>query len=196
MSPSDKSNGPVEGPPDGESENVAGKAQQRGLAEEEVDASVIADLEAALENAAAELAQTTDRHLRLAAEFDNYRRRTERERSEAFGRGQSDIVTKILEPLDDLERVVQQEVNAPPDALLEGVQLVLKKLRTILQAAGLEQIDTVGMPFDPSSMEAVATVAVQHPEEDDVVADAFQHGYRFKGQLIRPARVRVKKFEA
>lgn len=138
-----------------------------------------------------EVQDLSDRHLRLAAEFDNYRRRVERERQEAWARAQADLAGRLLDVLDDLERVAHHSVGDSP--LLEGVQLVEKKLRTVLDAAGLEQIDAENAGFDPNSMEAVAMVPTEIPEEDDVVSDVFQRGYRFKGQLLRPARVRVKK---
>ena len=144
----------------------------------------------------AEVQELRERHLRLAAEFDNYRRRVERERADAWGRAQGDLAKHLLDPIDDLERVAHHaagEVNY--QALLEGVQLVEKKLRASLTGAGLEFIDAEGAPFDPNTMEAVATVAADTEEEDDTVSDVFQRGYRFKGTLLRPARVRVKKYE-
>jgi molecular chaperone GrpE len=143
-----------------------------------------------------ELSAAADKHLRLVAEFDNYRRRVDRERADAWGRAQGDLARHLLDPIDDLERVAHHaagEVNY--QALLEGVQLVEKKLRSSLTSAGLEIIDAAGAAFDPNTMEAVATVAAETPEEDDTVSDVFQRGYSFKGTLLRPARVRVKKFE-
>jgi molecular chaperone GrpE len=143
-----------------------------------------------------DLAAASEKHLRLAAEFDNYRRRNERERADAWGRAQSELAKNLLDPIDDLERVAHHaagEVNY--QALLEGVQLVEKKLRSSLTAAGLEFIDAAGAAFDPKTMEAVAMVPTDVPEEDDTVSDVFQRGYSFKGQLLRPARVRVKKYE-
>jgi molecular chaperone GrpE len=76
------------------------------------------------------------------------------------------------------------------------VQLVERKLRQALETAGLEQVDADGASFDPNSMEAVAMVGTDVHEEDDTVSDVFQKGYFFKGMLIRPARVRVKKHGA
>jgi molecular chaperone GrpE len=143
-----------------------------------------------------DLAAAADRHLRLVAEFDNYKRRVERERADAWGRAQGDLARHLLDPIDDLERVAHHaagEVNY--QALLEGVQLVEKKLRASLTNAGLEFIDAEGAAFDPNTMEAVAMVDAETAEEDDTVSDVFQRGYRFKGTLLRPARVRVKKFQ-
>lgn len=142
-----------------------------------------------------ELSDTADRHLRLAAEFDNYRKRVERERADLWSRAQAEIATRLLDTLDDLERVGHHTETATAQALHEGVQLIERKLRSTLAAGGLEEVAAENASFDPQVMEAVAVVAVDSPEEDDVVSDVFQKGYRFKGQLLRPARVRVKKHE-
>jgi molecular chaperone GrpE len=137
----------------------------------------------------------SDRHIRLAAEFDNYRKRIERERTEMWTRAQGELAARLLDSLDDLERFAHHAADSD-DALLQGVQMVERKLRQSLQAAGLEEIDADGATFDPNSMEAVAMVPAESQEDDDVVSDVFQRGYRFKGTLIRPARVRVKKHGA
>jgi molecular chaperone GrpE len=76
------------------------------------------------------------------------------------------------------------------------VQLVERKLRQVLEAAGLASVDAEGARFDHNEMEAVAMVAAESPDEDDIVSDVFQRGYTFKGTLLRPARVRVKKHGA
>ncbi len=141
-----------------------------------------------------EVSTLTDRHLRLAAEFDNYRRRTERERAEAYARAQGDLVKKLLDAIDDLERV-GDFTDSSAGAILEGVQLVEKKLLHSLASAGLETIDPAGDVFDPTSMEAVGVVPAESAEQDGRVADVFQKGYRFGGQLIRAARVRVHQHE-
>lgn len=143
-----------------------------------------------------EIQQLNDRHLRLAAEFDNYRKRVDRERSESRVRSQAEIVTRILDGLDDLERVISVDpTTTSAAALVEGIHLVERKIRQGLQSAGLEPVDAEGQVFDPSCMEAVMTVPAEHPEEDDIVADVFQKGYRLNGVLVRPAKVRVKKYE-
>jgi molecular chaperone GrpE len=143
-----------------------------------------------------EFSSLSDRHLRLAAEFDNYRRRSERERTELWARAQADLAARLLDALDDLDRVALHADAASADTLLRGMQLVERKLRQALQAAGLETVQPQGARFDPNSMEAVAMVPADAAEEDDTVADVLQPGYRFKGALLRPARVRVKKHGA
>lgn len=142
-----------------------------------------------------ELATTSDRMLRLAAEFDNFRKRSERERAETWARAQADLAGRLLDTLDDLERVIQHSDDTE-DTMLQGVRLVERKLRQALAAAGLEAVDAENAPFDPNMMEAVAMVGADSKEEDDIVSDVFQRGYTFKGTLLRPARVRVKKHGA
>src|SRR5690606_5114713 len=134
--------------------------------------------------------------LRLAAEFDNYRKRTERERGEAWTRAQADLVVRLLESLDDLQRVAAFEADgASVESVLEGDRLGEKKLRGALASAGLVAVEAEDKLFDPMTMEALMTVPAERPEDDDVVADVFQKGYLFKDTLIRPARVRVRKYE-
>lgn len=139
--------------------------------------------------------EASDRHLRLAAEFDNFRKRVARERLELMDRAQAGLVIKLLDVLDDVDRIVASEPSTPAATLLEATQLVDKKLRKELEAAGLERIDPLGKPFDPALHEAVSVVAPERPDQDHTVAQTFQAGYRFKGSLVRPARVLVYSSE-
>jgi molecular chaperone GrpE len=143
-----------------------------------------------------QLREAQERHLRLAAEFDNFRKRVARERIELADRAQAAFVMRLTEVLDDVDRIVASDRRTPPPAILEAIQLVDRKLRKELEAAGLERVDPVGQPFDPALHEAVATVPAPTPEQDHTVAATFQVGYRFKGALVRPARVQVYSLEA
>jgi molecular chaperone GrpE len=142
----------------------------------------------------AEVAALKDRHLRLAAEFDNYRKRVERERSEGAVRAQAQLVERLLEPLDDLERIAGFDAESTESsAVKQAAEMVQRKLLRALEAAGLEGIDARDRPFDPNVHEALTTVPAASPDEDNTVAEVYQAGYRFKGVLLRPARVVVKK---
>lgn len=143
-----------------------------------------------------ELSALNERHLRLAAEFDNYRKRNQREREALAARLQGDLVSSLLEVLDDLGRVAAGGADASADSVMEGVRLVEKKFTGVLEAAGLEPLDAEGKRFDPELMEALMTVPTDDPSQDDHVADVFQRGYRFRDRLVRPARVRVLKYDA
>jgi molecular chaperone GrpE len=138
-----------------------------------------------------DLAELKDRHLRLAAEFDNYRKRSSRERAELADRAQASFVAKLLDVLDDLDRLVASDSATPLAALREGLSAVDRKLWKELQDAGVERIDPVGTAFDPALHEAVSTTPAPDRANDHVVSATFQPGYRFKGALIRPARVQV-----
>jgi molecular chaperone GrpE len=141
-----------------------------------------------------EIQLLNDRHLRLAAEFDNYRKRTERERGELRARLRAEVVVRLLDGLDDLERVSALEADSTSaQAVLDGVRLVEKKFRQSLEGLGVEEVEAEGAAFDPAFMEALAMVPAERPEEDGLVADVFQRGYRLGELLIRPARVRVKQ---
>jgi molecular chaperone GrpE len=143
----------------------------------------------------AELTGARDKYLRLAAEFENYRKRTDRERGEGTVRAQAKLVEQLLEPLDDLQRVAHFTAeNATAESLLEGVQMVERKLMRVLETAGLAVVEARGERFDPSRHEAIMAAEAESDEEDDSVGEVFQNGYEFKGVLLRPARVQVKKF--
>jgi molecular chaperone GrpE len=138
-----------------------------------------------------QLEESRDRHLRLAAEFDNFRKRVARERAELGERAQAGLITRLLDVLDDMDRLGADGGAASAESVREAVGLVDKKLRKELEAAGLERIDPAGQPFDPSLHEAVSTLPPPSPDRDHTVSATFQTGYRFKGTLIRPARVQV-----
>ena len=164
--------------------------------EELEERGVEAELSGDLDHMEGELAVLNDRHLRLVAEFTNYRRRAETELSEAWSRGQADMLRNFVDGLDDLQRVgAWQAESTTVDALIEGVDLVERKFRQALEAAGVEMIDPLGLPFNPNIMEAMLGVPTENPEQDQHVQGVFQKGYNFKGHLVRPARVTVFRHE-
>lgn len=136
-----------------------------------------------------------EKYLRLAAEYDNYRKRSAKERSDAGMRAQADLVRQLIEALDDVARFAHVD-PATTDAatVVQGVDMVEKKILKSLGAAGLEIINPVGETFDPALHEAVATEPTSAKEDDHVVSRVYQPGYVFKSQLLRPARVVVKQW--
>jgi molecular chaperone GrpE len=136
-----------------------------------------------------------EKFLRLAAEFDNYRRRAIRERAEAGTRAQAQLLADLLEALDDLARFAHLD-PAATDAVtvVQGAEMVERKLMKTLSAAGLEMVNPVDESFDPERQEAVATEPAESPEQDHTVSRVYQPGYVFKGQLLRPARVVVRQW--
>lgn len=138
-----------------------------------------------------EVAELKDRHLRLAAEFDNYRKRINRERAELSDRAQASFVAKLLDVLDDMDRLAASDPATPLSSLREGLSAIDRKLSKELEDAGVERIDPTGTTFDPSQHEAVSTVPAPDRSRNQQVSATFQPGYRFKGVLVRPARVQV-----
>jgi len=148
--------------------------------------------EEAVRRLESQLDEARERHLRLAAEFDNYRKRNAKERAELSDRAQANFVAKLLDVLDDLDRLVASDAESTPLASLrEGLSAVDRKLWKQLQDAGVERIDPRGEAFDPTLHEAVSTTPPPDPSLDHKVSATFQSGYRFKGNLVRPARVQV-----
>lgn len=143
----------------------------------------------------AELADQKDRLLRLAAEYDNFRKRTVRERQDAELRGIGILIRGLLDPLDDLGRFAHVD-PATVDAatVVQGADMVEKKVFKTLAGHGLEVLDPLGQPFDPAVHEAIATTRAELPEQDHRVAQVYQVGYMFNGQLLRPARVVVTQW--
>ena len=142
-----------------------------------------------------ELTEQRDKYLRLAAEFDNFRKRARREREEAGQRGQADLVKQLVDALDDLARFAHVD-PATVDAatVVQGADMVEKKLLKALTAAGLTLIHPQDEPFDPALHEAVATEPALSREDDHMVSRVYQSGYQFGTQLLRPARVVVKQW--
>ena len=139
-----------------------------------------------------EAADWKERCLRAAAEFENYKKRALRERTETWGRAQGDLIVRALDALDDLGRIAALDpAQTTSQALHEGAGLVERKLQKALEGVGLERVDPVGEPFDPNLHEAVMTMPAASPDADHTVGSVFQPGYRLNGTLLRPARVAV-----
>ena len=148
--------------------------------------------EEAIERLQGQLDELQDRHLRIAAEYENFRKRTARERAEMWQRAQAEVVSNILDALDDFERVLQLDsASASAEDVIKGVELVERKLLRELESAGLERVGRVAEAFDPNHHEAVGSLPAQAEEEDHTVGAILQSGYKFGGVLIRPARVQV-----
>ena len=187
-------------PESADERGAPGSADSYARGAESVDAPEAQGMEAgagptADAGASAELEAQRDKYLRLAAEYDNYRRRTLKERQEAGARAQAELVKQFLDALDDLARFAHVDpatVDAP--TVVQGVELVERKLLKTLAGAGLEVLNPVDQTFDPALHEAISTEPAVASEDDHVVARVYQPGYRFGGQLLRPARVVVKQW--
>ena len=180
--------------PDGPSSNTDAPPGPADLAEAAgPQAGALAELpEQAVSRLGAELDALRDRYLRLAAEYDNFRRRTTRERGELTARAQAELVTRVIDALDDLARFAHVDPAATDAKTLhEGIDLVDRKFWKSLSAIGLVRIDDAGVVFDPAIHEAVTTAPARDASQDGTVGTVLQPGYRLGEQLLRPARVLV-----
>ncbi len=150
-----------------------------------------------LEAAQAEAAQMKDKLLRMAADFDNYRKRSRREVTEAEKKGRDGLLNDLLPVFDNLERATTHAQTGAEDAgtvkgLVDGINLVMRQFRDALARLGIERVESIGQPFDPSVHEAI-----QHLETADFppgcIAAEVQPGYRHGERLVRPAMVVVAK---
>ena len=148
----------------------------------------LAAVSAERDQLAAEKAELSDRLLRARAEFENARRRTERDRFDFLQFAAMDLVKDVLPVLDDFERALKVETADRNYA--KGVELIYQRLYDTLKKMGLEPIETAGRPFDPNLHQAVERVETDEAEDHTVIGE-FQRGYNFKGKLLRPAMVRV-----
>ncbi len=144
----------------------------------------------------AELADVKDKYLRLAAEYDNFRKRAGKERTELWAKAQADLLQRLIDALDDLARFAHVDpAQADAKTIHDGVDMVERKLWKELEALGVTRVDQVGVPFDPNLHEAVTTRPADHPSKDHTVGAVLQAGYRLGGVLIRPARVVVLQWQ-
>jgi len=143
-----------------------------------------------------ELADMKDKYLRLAAEYDNFKKRSVKERTDLWQRAQADLVQRLVDALDDLARFAHVD-PAQTDAktIHDGVDMVERKVWKVLEAAGVTRVDQVGVPFDPHAHEAVTTRPADHAAKDHTVGAVLQPGYRMGDALIRPARVIVLQWQ-
>lgn len=135
-----------------------------------------------------EKAELNDRLLRTRAEFDNFRRRVDREKSEILDYASMDTAKALLPVIDDLERALQLECSDKEFA--KGMELIFGRLVESLKKLGLEPIESLGTKFDPNLHHAIEKVETKEAEDQTILAE-FQKGFNFKGRLLRPALVKV-----
>jgi molecular chaperone GrpE len=136
-----------------------------------------------------DLRREHDMYLRALADYDNYRRRIERERATAAHSGKRELILQLLEVLDGFDRALQHMGDAP-SSVSEGLQLLQRKLLNVLEAQGVTSLQSLGETFDPEFHDAIGTVQSEE-FKPGTVADEVQRGYRWGDDVLRPARVRV-----
>jgi molecular chaperone GrpE len=152
----------------------------------------VSDLQGQVDALSAERASLYDQLLRRQAEFENYRKRVERERSLLYQRGRDDVLLQFLPVVDNFERALSSLESSEGDAeaLRHGVDLIHRQFKDALSKFGLEPVESVGQTFDPHLHEAVTTEATDKHKENTVIEE-FQRGYKIGDKLLRPAKVKV-----
>jgi molecular chaperone GrpE len=174
----------------------AGGASGPQMAELIATRAELRRVEGELKKSADERADLTDKLARRQADFDNFRKRTERERSETYNRALGEVVRRLLPVMDNLQRALDTErtlqvgESAEFKHFLEGVELINRQLGVVVEGLGVEVIPTVGRLFDPHVHEAVSTEERSDVEPDTIVQE-MQRGYRLGDKLLRPAMVKV-----
>ncbi|MBD3637841.1 MAG: nucleotide exchange factor GrpE [Crocinitomicaceae bacterium] len=132
------------------------------------------------------------KYLLLYSDFDNFRKRTIKEKAETLSRASGDVIKDLLVVLDDFERAISTNENVDdPEAVKEGFKLIHHKMLNILQSKGLEAMDAKGEPFDSDKHEAITQIPVEDEDQKGKVVDVVERGYNLKGSVLRYAKVVV-----
>lgn len=172
-----------------QAESAQDSAEETSLDDDSVDT-----LKADLERILAEKTALEDQHLRLRAEFENFRRRTRQEADELRKRAAQDLVEALLPVIDNLERATlsTEAAEGVPESFVSGIEMIYKQFLSELEKVGLQKIEAVGTPFDPGLHEAVLHEETEeHP--DGHVMEELRRGYIFADRVIRPSMVKVAK---
>lgn len=169
-------------PPEPECGKESGEAQEEaeGQAGEE------------LESLRRELAAEQDKYIRLYADFDNYKKRTAKEKSDIYAYASLPLMEKLLTVLDSFDSALKEGGPAQDDPVYQGLAMVSNNLAEILKAEGLKPIATVGERFDPNLHNGVATDELEETEDDEITEE-FIRGYIYKDKVIRPSMVKVNR---
>ena len=160
------------------------------------DKGLVEELQLALAEKTEKLKELNDKYLRLAAEFDNYKRLAQRDQRDLIRFGNEHLLKELLPVVDNLERAVKASRDGgSSDVLIQGVDLTLKQLTAALTRFHVLPVETVGQPFDPATHQAVVSVASEKVPEQHVV-DEFQRGYRLHDRTLRAAMVSVSTGQA
>jgi molecular chaperone GrpE len=138
------------------------------------------------------LAEANSRYLRLAADFENFKRRTRQEQLDTIQHASSELIGRLLPALDDLRNALEHKPQGVDATWAKGIELGVRKLEEAMSAHGLEPIESVGSAFDPKLHEAIGhEESAEHPE--DTVVSELRRGYRIRDRVVRPSLVKVSR---
>ena len=175
-----------------ETKDTAEEQPQNDQAEEAAPLTHEEQLEKELEDAQAVIEEQKDKYLRLSAEFDNYRKRTMKEKAELILNGGEKSISSILPVIDDFERAIKtMETAKDVKAVKEGVELIYNKFMAVMAQNGVKVIETKDQPLDTDYHEAIALVPAPSEEKKGKILDCVQTGYKLNDKVIRHAKVVV-----
>jgi molecular chaperone GrpE len=148
--------------------------------------------QARVEELASQLEEANNRTLRLAADFDNFKKRARQEQLETMRYAAATLAERLLPVLDDAERALEHAPDGVDETWLKGVRMTFRKLEEVLGSVGVERIEAVGATFDPSQHEAIGSEDSQEHAEDTVLSE-LRPGYRMHDRVLRPALVKVAR---
>lgn len=184
--------GQAEQPSGEQTETTSENKQEPNKKEDEQELTGEAKLQKELETATKTIEEQKDKYLRLSAEFDNYRKRTMKEKAELIKNGGEKTISAILPILDDMERALQNVAKTEDlDAIRQGIELISQKFHKVLEQEGLQKMEPIGEAFDTDYHEAVALVPAPNEEQKGKVLDCVQTGYKLNDKVIRHAKVVV-----
>jgi molecular chaperone GrpE len=159
---------------------------------EQPEAPDVPMLERRIEVLASQLEEANGRHLRLAADFENYKKRVRQDQLDTMKYAAATVAERLLPVLDDADRALSHAPEGIDEGWLKGVRLTFQKLEEVLGSVGVERIEALGATFDPKQHEAVASEETAKHPEDTVVAE-LRAGYRMHDRVLRPALVKVAR---
>ena len=168
------------------------ETERRTEAGEAAQSHLVALMEAKIAELESALAEAKDRQLRLAADFDNLKKRSRQEQLETIQHASAELIGRLLPGLDDLQSVLEHTPEGVDDSWIKGLELSVRKLEEALRAHGLEPIKAVGAAFDPKVHEAIGHEESSEHAEDTVVSE-LRRGYRIRDRVVRPALVKVAR---
>ena len=184
--------GQAEQPSGEQTETTSENKQEPNKKEDEQELTGEAKLQKELETATKTIEEQKDKYLRLSAEFDNYRKRTMKEKAELIKNGGEKTISAILPILDDMERALQNAAKTEDlDTIRQGIELISQKFHKVLEQEGLQKMEPIGEAFDTDYHEAVALVPAPNEEQKGKVLDCVQTGYKLNDKVIRHAKVVV-----
>lgn len=175
-------------------EEMENQQEEKKGAEKDTDLEEPATCQEDIKNLEEQIAELKDKHLRLFSEFDNYRKRTTKERVELFKTAHSDLIQELLPVLDDFDRALKSfKETEDVEAVKEGVQLIHNKLKGTLEKKGLKCMDAQGKDFDTDFHEAITQIPAPSEDMKSKIVDVIEKGYTLNDKVIRHAKVVVGK---